>query len=95
MDKESTPGLMVESIRVNGRIICSMAVVSTHGPTAENMKVNTKMIKKTEKVFTHGPMVKNTTEDGKIVSNMEKQHLQILKDKAKRVFGRMEIELSG
>ena len=43
-------GLMVESIRVNGRTICSMAMVSTHGQMAENMKDNTKMIKKTDKM---------------------------------------------
>ena len=95
MEKESIPGQMVESIRVNGRTTCFMEKESTHGPMVENTKANTKMIKKMEKVFTPGLMARSTMEDGKIASNMEKPRLQIQKDKAKKVFGRMEIEKNG
>ena len=95
MVKENTPGQMVESIRVNGRTICSMEKASTHGQMEENMKENTKMIKKTEKVSTPGQMARSTMVDGKIASNMERPRLQILKGRAKEVFGRMEIERNG
>ena len=95
MEKESIPGQMVESIRVNGRTTCSMAKEFTNGQTADNTKANTKMIKKMEKAFTLGQMARNTMEDGKIASNMEKPRLQIQKNKAKEVFGKMEIELNG
>ena len=62
---------------------------------AENMKGNTKMIKKMDKESTLGQMARSTMVDGKIASNMERPRLQILKGKAKVVFGRMEIERNG
>jgi hypothetical protein len=86
---------MAESIKVNGKPICSMAKASIRGQMAENMKENTKMIRKTEKVSTPGQMARSTMVDGKIASNMEKPRLQILKDKAKEVSGRMETEKNG
>lgn len=95
MEKENIPGQMVESIRANGRTICSMDVESIPGLMAENTKVNTKTIKKTVMVFTPGQMARNTMEDGKIASNMVKPRLQIQRVKARKVFGKTETESNG
>ena len=92
MEKESIPGLMVESTRDNGKIICFMAVVFTPGQTVENMMENTKTTKKMDRVFTHGQMVRVMMVDGKTANNMVKQSLLILKDKARKVSGRTAIE---
>ena len=92
MEKENTHGLMVESIRGNGKIICCMAGVLTLGQTVGNMMENTKTTKKMEKVFTHGLMARAIMVGGKTANNTVKQSLLIPKDKAKRVSGRMVIE---
>ena len=95
MEKENIPGQMVESIRVSGKTICFTVEEFTHGQMAEDMKVITKTIKKTDKVYTHGQIKNVTMVDGKTASNMVKLHLLTQKDKAKEVYGKMEIELSG
>jgi hypothetical protein len=95
MVKENIPGPMVENIKDIGKTICFTALVFTLGQMAENMMVSTKMTKNMEKEFILGLMERDTMEAGKTANNMEKLLLQIPKDKAKLVFGKMEIESNG
>ena len=62
---------------------------------AEATKDHTSTTLRVDSEFTPGQMVRSTMADGKIASNMERPRLQILKGKAKEVFGRMEIERNG
>ena len=92
---ESTHGQTEESIRDNGKIICSMVEVFILGQMEGNMMVSIKMTKNTDKVFIHGLMVKSMTEVGKIANSMAKPHLLTQKDKAKSASGKMAIESNG
>ena len=92
MVRASILGLMVGSIKDNGKIICYMVVVYTLGQTEGNMKDTIRMIKKMVRVFTRGLTGKVIMVDGRIVNNTAKRSLQTQKDKVKQVFGKTETE---
>ena len=60
------------------------------GQMVENTKVITIKTRSMVKVFTHGQQERNMMEDGKTESNMVKLHLQMIKAKAKEVFGKIK-----
>lgn len=64
MGMVSTSGLMVDSMRVIGRIIRCMDTVCTPGRTECNMQVSTKMTSNTDGASSNGLVVRNTRESG-------------------------------
>ena len=63
-----TNGVMVENMKVSGKIITCMVLVDSSGPTADNMTANIVMIKWKAMEFTHGPMASSMRANGSTVN---------------------------
>ena len=65
------------------------------GPMVENTKVNISKIRNMDKELNLFQLARNIQVDGKMECNMEKQCLQLIKEKSKEVFGKMERDRNG
>lgn len=87
MDMVFINGLMVENIKVIGRIIKWTDMVHLLGQMVENMKEIMLRIKSTDMESSNGQIRESIKETGLMENNMEKDHILMLKDKRKRVNG--------
>jgi hypothetical protein len=88
--------MIIENMKVIGKIIKWMEKENLNGPMEDSMKENIKWIKKKDMEFLNGMMEEYTKVIGKMENSMEKENFIILKNKnGKKENGKMEKELFG
>lgn len=87
---EDMHGLMEENIKVCGKIIRCMVMVSSPGLTVEDMKVSIPLTRKKEEVFLYGQMEGRMMDYGKMENNKVKEFIWQKMDFFEKVSGKTE-----
>lgn len=94
-DMASIHGLMIENMKVNGRLTRWMVRVHSIGLIRESMKESIRMVKSMDKVPLSGLMVKLMKVAGNMVNNMVKVFIHLKRVRREKDYGAMVRELNG